>query len=382
MSMPDVKEIYDLVTRQAPPGPGALDRQRRLQAGRTRNRRATAIVGVAAIVALLAALVFAAREIPRVAPSDAPTPSTNPADVTGKSHLFLDLRTGGLRPLPSALAGAGLFFTRSPDGSRFAFNPCCDSPTPGLIADVDGTRIHTVTPSGLDSFGMRWSPDGKSLVFQGRDASTVEVGNIYIVDLASGQPTRITDLPTIDTNGYWFASPTFGPDGHTVAYSLPTETDRGTVWNTWSQPIDGGPRTLLLPNASFARYSPDGRQVTYLHDPETLSANELWLADADGSGAHPLFSGNEIAYPTWSPDGSRIAFEMRDPSLAEPTPTSSVYVLDVRTGDATKVAQGWDAGALAIGGTAAPEWFNNHTLVVGPSFIPEQPSAVVAGASP
>jgi Tol biopolymer transport system component len=295
--------------------------------------------------------------------------------MTGVSHLFLDLRTGDTRPLPDVLAGGGLFFALSPDGSRFTYNSCCSRPQPGFVATVDGARIRTVTPPGVDAFGMRWSPDGTQLVFQGRDATTVEIGNIFTIDLASGATTRVTDLPKIDTNGYWFASPTFGPDGDTITYSLPT--DDGSGWNTWSQKIGRSARTLFLENASYARYSPDGTQVAYLHAPGALSADELWVADADGSDAHRLLAGNDIVWPTWSPDGSRIALEMRDPAATEPTPISSVYVVDAGTGDTTKVAEGWDANALGVGGTALPEWFNNHTLIVGPSSIPDEPSAVV-----
>jgi Tol biopolymer transport system component len=228
---------------------------------------------------------------------------------------------------------------------------------------------------------LRWSPNGNQLVFQGRDASTAEIGNIFVVDLASGDTMRVTDLPTIDTDGYWFASPTFGPGGNTVTYSLPTYAEGGTMWNSWSQPIDGGARTLLVPNASYVRYSPRGTQMVFLHGPEPLAADELWIADAEGADAHRLFAGNEIASPTWSPDGSRIAFEMRDPSASESTPTSSVYVLDIRTGEATKVAEGWDAGSLGIGGTALPEWFNNQTLIVGPSSIPDEPSPLPVDVS-
>jgi Tol biopolymer transport system component len=373
--MSDVREIYELVTNQSPPRPGALDRQRRRQVRRVRNRRLAAIGGVAAIAVLLAALMFVAGEVPHATPGDTPAPSlTSP--LRAISHLFLDLRTGTFRSLPDSLAGEGLFYTVSPDGTRLAYNSCCSGPDHGFVASMDGTEIAMVTPAGIDAYGVRWSPDGTKLVFQGRDATTMEVGDIFVVDLETGQTTRVTDLPRIDTNGYWFASPSFGPDGDSVVYSLPTQTGQGTEWNTWSQPIDGGKRSLLLPNASYARYSPDGTQVVFLHGPETLSSNELWVADADGTNPHPLMSNYELSYPTWSPDGSRIAFEMRDPSAAEPTPMSSVYVLDVQTGEATKVAQGWDAGALAIGGAAVPEWFDDHTLIVGPSFISGQPSAV------
>ena len=46
----------------------------------------------------------------------------------------------------------------------------------------------------------------------------------------------------------------------------------------------------------------------------------------------------------WSPDGTRISY----------SDGGSIYVLDVATGSATRVADGGNA-----------EWFDDHTLIVG-----------------
>jgi Tol biopolymer transport system component len=374
--MSDVKEVYERVTAQAPPTTDALERQRYLQARRLRKRRVGAIAGVAAIGVLLVASAIAARSGP-TAPLDAPTPSPTSTGVTGLSHLFLDLRTGQMTPLPVTLAWRGLYFNPSPDGTRFTFDPCCDPPNRGFVANVDGTGIRAVTPPDVDAFGMRWSPDGRRIVYQGRDASTDDIGNIFVLDLASGTTQRITDIPKDADNIWWFTAPTFTPDGAAITYTLPVETLDGTRWNTWTTPIGRGAPTLLLDNASFVRYSPVGTQMTYLHAPDHLGADELWVADADGGRARRLVAGHDIAWPTWSPDGSRIAFEMQDPAASDTWPISSVFVVDVDTGAVTKVAEGWDAAVLPIGGTAVPEWFDDHTLVVGPSSYPGEPSAVV-----
>jgi hypothetical protein len=56
--MPDVKEVYDLVTRQKPPDTGALERQRTRQIRTVRNRKVgtfglVAAIGVAAVAVIL-----------------------------------------------------------------------------------------------------------------------------------------------------------------------------------------------------------------------------------------------------------------------------------------------------------------------------------------
>lgn len=60
--MPDILEIYELVTKQRPPDPGALERQRRRQIRTARNRKVGAIAVAAAIGAVAVAVVLAARQ--------------------------------------------------------------------------------------------------------------------------------------------------------------------------------------------------------------------------------------------------------------------------------------------------------------------------------
>ncbi len=47
--MTDVREVYDMVTKQKPPEPGALERQHTRQVRTARNRKIGAMVVAAAI---------------------------------------------------------------------------------------------------------------------------------------------------------------------------------------------------------------------------------------------------------------------------------------------------------------------------------------------
>ena len=59
--MPDLKEIYGIVTQQTPPKPGALERQHREQRRRTTRRKAGVYGLVAALVILGGVLVVSRR---------------------------------------------------------------------------------------------------------------------------------------------------------------------------------------------------------------------------------------------------------------------------------------------------------------------------------
>ena len=68
---------------------------------------------------------------------------------------------------------------------------------------------------------------------------------------------------------------------------------------------------------SFARYSPDGRQIAFIKIPDTqtpFTVGELWVMNSDGSNARKLAdadAGHGYA-ANWSPDGKQIAFVLRE----------------------------------------------------------------------
>ena len=81
--MPDVREVYEMVTKQKPPEPGALERQQKRQVRTARNRKIGAI-GVAAAIAVLAVVLILVT-VPggerAVTPADE-APVAEPADAT------------------------------------------------------------------------------------------------------------------------------------------------------------------------------------------------------------------------------------------------------------------------------------------------------------
>ncbi len=74
--MPDVKEVYDLVTNQRPSDPGALERQRTRQIRTLRRRKIGAFAVAAAIGVVAVVVILAAR------PGDETTNTGAPEDAT------------------------------------------------------------------------------------------------------------------------------------------------------------------------------------------------------------------------------------------------------------------------------------------------------------
>lgn len=343
--MAELKEIFEMVTNRTEPDVDTWNDQEKRQPRSIRNRKLRAMGVVAAVVGGLALVVWVLPPGDVAVPAGTPTPISGP--VTPSQELaFVDLGTGSSTPLPEVI-GPGLAYVVSPDGTRVAYNPCCDPPIAVSVANIDGTNVQSIvgrdvfssaTAADLDTYGAAWSPDGATLVYQGRDGFTEKLGNLFLVDLGTGGTTQLTDLEQISSH-YWFMSPHFSPDGSTIIFNQPRGPIEDQSWDLWSVPVTGGTETLVRRNAVDGSYSPDGTMITY---EETRG---VWLASADGSNGRLLVEGDEVANPRWSPDGTKIAYE----------DSGRVYVADVASGKAVEIAEGsW------------PEWFNDDTLIIGP----------------
>ncbi len=94
-----------------------------------------------------------------------------------------------------------------------------------------------------------------------------------------------------------------------------------TTWNIYTIEPDGGHLTMLTnltdQVADEPAWSADGQRIAYVVR-ESNGASDIWVINADGSGAYALTSGPGSSWgPTWSPDGSRLAYTHYAPGQAD-----------------------------------------------------------------
>lgn len=321
----------------------AFERLTRRRERKIRNRRIGAWAVAAAIAGL--SVVLVARALPGSADLTGRDPSPSVASsidlhLDGARHAFVHVSSGEVTGMVPEGIDGGSFYPVSPDGTRFAFHPCCDPPVSGFVANIDGTGARRVTPDDVDAYGPRWSPDGTSIVYQGRDGFSSRIGDVFVVDVQTGRIVQVTELEQI-RNGWWFLSPTFSADGRSILFHLPRGPGSVT-WDLWSVPLTGGEPVLVRRNAAFGGYSTDGRLVYLSPMQPNFLGSGLWVVD-DGGEARQLVDAPGIGWPRWSPDGTRIAYQQG----------GDVYVLDVESGRSKRVSRG-----------GRPEWFDDDTLVV------------------
>jgi TolB protein len=155
---------------------------------------------------------------------------------------------------------------------------------------ADGSDLRRVTTREGAEFDGSWSPDGQWIVYRDSRRGINEDDEVYIV---AADGTGVRNL-TADPANDW--GPDWSPDGQWIVFN----SDRG------DGPMSG------------------------------------WLVRPDGSGLRRIEADGWVEYPSFSPDGTRIAF------MGHAAGDYDIYVADIATGTTTQLtdapgSDGWSA---------------------------------------
>ena len=365
--MIDEREIVRRAIEALDPPEPSFERLVRRRDRKRTNRRITAgVVGMAVFVAAVLILRDVASlnhtQTPVVpggagsGPAVTNEPPTGAVGAVPETDYLLDLKTGETTPLPTTIAGSG--YAASPDGSRLAYTGRDDNVTNQIfVANLDGTGIEQLTHDLDGAYSPAWSPDGSKIAYSAGGTSGDDLSDLFVVDLATGESTQLTfgtlgPDPAAPNLGPWKASgPSFTPDGAFIVYNANRGNEGGDTgeFELRMVPVAGGESELLIRDQfsgvraiDEARLSPDGSLVSY-----SCGLGSFCVANTDGTNERVLVQsqGDGLGGGTWSPDGTRFAYAAFH--------QYDVSIMDVATGQATYVAEGW-----------GPTWLDDHTLIV------------------
>jgi hypothetical protein len=174
--MAELKEIFEMVTNNTEPEPGAWTEQERRQRRASRSRKYVAIAVVAAIIVALGVFAAVTDHNESSQPAAQPTPSIAPwvSPAYGKGQTIFVMGEDGS---PVALTH-GYLPALSPDRKTIAFlrdpaDPHYDGPGDPFVLQVwlihpDGSGLRKLGQQRRCCLGasadLTWSPDGSSLV--------------------------------------------------------------------------------------------------------------------------------------------------------------------------------------------------------------------------
>ena len=194
------------------------------------------------------------------------------------------------------------------------------------------------------------SRDGKTIAFD-------LLGDIYVMPIAGGTPTRIAEGLAYDQQ------PRFSPDGRRIAFT----SDRGGGDNIWVMNVDGSDKRQVTREdfrlLNQPSWSPDGRFIVakkHFTTGRSLGTGEVWMYHVSGGGGVQLVKRaseqlqKELGEPIYAADGKSV-FYTRDVTpgpvfeYAQDSNTDlfNIERYDLETGEVTTAVSG-------VGGSVRP----------------------------
>jgi hypothetical protein len=217
----------------------------------------------------------------------------------------------------------------------------------GLVAYSANGDIYAVDPRTGVSHAIvtgpetdtnpRWSRDGTHIAFERKAQGDSSPGFVYVARADGSDPIRMaTSAPLANIFDYEFS-----PDGREllISYGVAAQDDAPVPPGDWRALIaatDGStvrPLDLGMPITPPVAWRPPlGRELMFMDaDDGTNACCAIHVVSAEGRPVQTILAprlGRSRAHPTWSPDGSLIAFDEYDPTASNYTVQTHIIKAD------------------------------------------------------
>jgi dipeptidyl aminopeptidase/acylaminoacyl peptidase len=207
------------------------------------------------------------------------------------------------------------------------------------MVSVDGGQTLQLTSSKDSESRPRWSPDGKYLAFtssRGDEEEKKKGAQVWLLNRSGGEAQKLTDLKGGVEDYEW------SPDSTKLALIVgdvnpADEPEKMEGWKRKTKP------PIVIDRYRFKRdyagYLQRFHDHLYVFDIATKKSEQVTSGGFDDSN------------PSWSPDGTRIAFvSTRPPGDPDRSGDSNIYVVDATPGAVPKAVttfEGEDGGRPA-----------------------------------
>ncbi len=197
----------------------------------------------------------------------------------------------------------------SADGKKIVFDSNRDGNLELYVMNADGSNQTRLTNNTFVDTQPTWSPDGTKIAF-----STVRSGTpqIWVINSDGSSPVQLTldPHPDIPMNSVRCFKPDWSKDGTRIVFlsSVFTDLEGIKVMNADGSNIIQIAGEGMIASIGDPAWSPDNMHIAISYAYTGSSFNTIQKMNSDGTNRVSLPNANLDSAPSYSPDGSNIAF--------------------------------------------------------------------------